>query len=363
VTILDRYLVKRWFLYFFPSIIVLVTISLASDVAISLWDLLRKGLSPDILALHYTFKIPYLITQVSSIASLLATLLTLTGIKRNGEMTAVFASGTSIFRLCLPVLAASFFVGLITFYLMESVVPGASRTSRDFVSGKDAATSSVVGTDRIWLREGNRVIHIRSVEDKGTMLVEPTVLQFEDRSLSTLIFRADAVSARWVDNSWKTGRLYFRRFSEGFLTETRILKDERMPIGVKPNDFYSIRRKPEDMTLSQLRRYIGSLKLAGFSYSRYEVYFYRKASAASISIIFTLLSLPVALLVPVRSGVAMGIGVSVLLCAVFWSAYSISLSLGYAGIINGAVAAWSAQAVFFILGQGALLIIRRPRLH
>ena len=278
-------------------------------------------------------------------------------------MTAVFASGTSISRLCAPILAASFLVSLMSFYLTESVVPGASRTSRDLISSKTGGASSVVGTDRIWLREGNRIIHIRSVESKGTMLVEPTVLQFEDKGLSNLIFRVDAVLARWVDNSWRADQIFFRRFSEGILAETKIMYNERLPIRVKPDSFYSIRRKQEDMTRSQLRRYIRNLKLAGFSYSRYEVYLYKKVSAASISIIFTILSLPVALLVPVRSGMAMAIGLSLLLCAVFWSVYSISLSLGFAGIIHGSIAAWSAQVLFFVLGQAALLAVRRPRLH
>ena len=117
------------------------------------------------------------------------------------------------------------------------------------------------------------------------------------------------------------------------------------------------------MGRSQLKKYIRNLKVAGLPYARYEVNLFQKASSAIISLVFTILSLPVAFMVPVRSGVPMGIGLSIFLGAVFWSFYSLSLSLGFAGILPASIAAWSAQVAFFLLGLAALLLIRRPRLH
>jgi lipopolysaccharide export system permease protein len=336
---------------------------LASDVAFSLWDNIRKGMSPGIMALHYILKTPYILYQAAPVASLLATLLTLTGMKRRGEMTTVFASGTGSFRLSGPILAAAFLVSLLSFYLTESVVPGANRISRDLVSKGSGSESSVVGTDRIWLRAGNRVIHIRSVENKGTLLTEPTILQFQDSSLRNLTLRVDAESAQWDGDKWRAERAYLRRFSDGFPVDTKVLTNEHLPIRIHPDEFYRVRRKPEEMGRSQLKNYIRNLKLAGLPYGRYEVNFYQKASAAATSFVFTILSLPVAFIVPIRSGAATGIGLSILSGAVFWSVYSISLSMGFAGMIPASIAAWSAQVVFLALGLAALALIKHPRLH
>jgi len=363
VTLLDRYIARKWILYFFPSAIVLVTVFLASDVAFTFWDFSRRGLSPGLVALHYVLKTPYLMYQAAPVASLIATLLTLTGMKRNGEMTAMFTSGTSGIRMSMPILTAVFFVSLLSFYLTESVVPGANRLSRDLVRENSGAGASVVGTDRIWLRDGDRVIHIRSVEKEGTMLTEPTVLQFADNHLRNLTLRMDAESVHWENGTWRADQVYLRRFSGGILIETRVLKNERVPIRTRPEEFQRVRRKPEEMGRSQLTKYIRNLKLAGLPYARYEVNMYQKASAAAISLIFTILSIPVAFVVPIRSGVPMGIGLSIFFGAVFWSVYSFSLSLGFAGIIPAPIAAWSGQVVFFLLGMAALMLIRRPRLH
>ena len=363
MTLLDRYIARKWFLYFFPAAVVLVTVFLASDVAFTYWDYSRRGLASGIIALHYLLKAPYLLYQAAPIASLIATLLTLTGMKRSGEMTAMFTSGTSGIRLSIPILTAVFLVSLLSYYLTESVVPGANRISRDLVRKDSGAGASVVGTDRIWLRDGNRVIHIRSVENGGSTLTEPTILQFRDSSLRNLSIRMDAESVHWENGTWKAEQVYLRRFTDGVLIDTKILKNERLPIRTRPDEFQRVRRKPEEMDRSQLRKYVRSLKQAGLPFSKYDVNIYQKASAAAISLVFTILSLPVAFLVPIRSGVPMGIGMSILLAAVFWSFYSFSLSLGFTGIIPAPIAAWSAQVAFFLLGLAALMLIRRPRLH
>jgi len=363
VTLLDRYIGKKWVLYFFPSAVVLVTVFLASDMAFTFWDYSRRGLSPGLVALHYILKTPYLMYQSAPVSSLIATVLTLTGMKRNGEMTAMFTSGTSGIRLSMPILTAVFFVSLLSFYLTENLVPGANRISRDLVRKDSGAEASVVGTDRIWLRDGNRVIHIRSVEEDGTMLTEPTILQFADSHLRDLELRMDADSVRWEDGTWRAGKVYLRRFSDGILLDTVVMENGRVPIRTRPDEFKRVRRKPEEMGSSQLRKYINNLKLAGLPYARYEVNVYQKASAAAICLIFTILSIPVAFIVPIRSGVPMGIGLSIALGAAFWSLYSFSLSLGFAGIIPAPVAAWAGQAVFFLLGLVSLLLIKHPRLH
>jgi lipopolysaccharide export LptBFGC system permease protein LptF len=195
------------------------------------------------------------------------------------------------------------------------------------------------------------------------MLTEPTILQFTDNHLRNLTFRMDAENVRWENGTWRAERVFLRRFSSGVLFETRVLKNERVPIRTRPDEFKRVRRKPEEMGRSQLRKYINNLKLAGLPFSRYEVNFYQKASAAAICLIFSILSIPVAFIVPIRSGVPMGIGLSMALAAAFWSLYSFSLSLGFAGIIPAPVAAWSGQGVFFLLGLASLLLIKHPRLH
>lgn len=358
----DRYIIRRWLLFFVPAMVVLMAAYLSSDAAFSLWEYIRRGLAPGHISMHYILKIPNILYQMSPIASLIATILTLTSMKRSGEMTAAFASGIGDVRMSIPVLAITFLVSLLAFYVTESMAPGANRLSRDLVRKRSGAESSVVGTNRIWLMEGNRVIHIRSVQNGGTSLTQPTVLQFEGKGLRNLKLRMDAEMVTWENNSWMAKVMVLRRFSEGNLTDTQILENQRMPIRIRPDEFYRARRKPEEMSMPELRKYILNLKSAGLPYVSHQVSFYQKVSGAAISLIFTMIALPVAFLMPIRGGVPMGLGLSILLVLIFWSLFSLALSLGYAGILPPPIAAWLAQTVFLLLSLAALVLIKHPRL-
>lgn len=359
---LDRYIVRRWLLFFIPSMVVLGAAYLSSDAAFTLWEYIRRGLSPAHIAMHYILKTPNIMYQMAPIASLIATLLTMTGMKRSGEMTAVFTTGVGGVRMSAPILTIAIVVSLLSFYVTESMAPGANRISRDLVRKGSGAGSSVVGTNRIWLLEGNRVIHIRSVQDGGARLIQPTVLQFDGKGLRDLSLRMDAESVVWQDNAWRADKVVLRRFSDGAMSDFSVLRDQRMPIRIKPDEFYRVRRKPEEMSMAELRKYILNLKSAGLSHISHQVNIYQKVSTATISLIFTLIALPIAFIMPIRGGVPMGLGLSILLVLVFWSLFSLVLTLGYTGIIPPPVAAWSAQVVALVVGLTALVLIKHPRL-
>lgn len=359
---LDRYMIRRWLLFFIPAMIVLGAAYLSSDAAFTLWEYIKRGLSPGHIAMHYILKTPNILYQMAPIASLIATLLTMSAMKRSGEMTAAFASGVGGMRMSAPVLAIAVVVSMMAFYVTEYMAPGANRISRDLVRNESGAGSSVVGTKRIWLLEGNRVIHIRSVEDEGARLNHLTVLQFEGKGLKDLGLRMDAESAVWTSGAWRADNVVMRRFMNGTMTDSGVLKDLLLPIQIRPEEFYKVRRKPEEMSMSELRSYILNLKAAGLPYVTHQVSIYQKVSTAVISLIFTVMALPIAFIIPIRGGVPMGLGLSILLVLVFWSLFSLALTLGYTGIIPPPAAAWSAQLLALILGLAALALIKHPRL-
>ena len=144
------------------------------------------------------------------------------------------------------------------------MAPGANRISRDLVRKRSDGASSVVGTKRIWLLEGNRIIHIRAVQDEGTRLIQPTVLQFEGKGLKNLSLRMDAATAVWIDGSWRSEEAILRRFSEGMLIDSSPVNQQRLPIRIRPEEFHRVRRKPEEMSMSELRKYILNLKGRGY---------------------------------------------------------------------------------------------------
>lgn|GEM_PF-4585355 len=359
---LDRYIIKKWFSSFIPALIVMITVYLAGETVFSMTELLKNGFSVSTVILHFTLKIPTIFYQMAPVASLIASLLTMTGMKKSGEITAIFVSGWGVLRLSVPFIAASVAVGIFAFYVNETLAPGANRISRDMVRAGSGPEGSVLGKERIWLIEDGRVIHIHSTQEEGTVLLEPTVLQFGGGKIGDLQLRLDALKARWDNGQWMAEKVYERRFSGGLLMDIRTRDRAALPIKTQPAEFFRVRRKPEEMNIHDLRQYVASLKKAGLPSNWHHVRIYRKSSAAALSLIFTVLALPVGLLVPLRGGAAVGVSLSILLAVVFWSVFSLFLSLGYSGLIPPPVSAWGSQVLFLSVAAASLALIRKPRL-
>jgi len=359
---LDRYIAKRWLNAFCATLIVLIAVYLAGEAVFSMMGLLKKGHSLLTVSMHFALKIPTIFYQMAPVAALVASLLTLTGMKKSGEITTIFVTGWGVLRLSAPFLVASIAVGLFAYHVNETMAPGANRISRNLIRSGTGSGGSVVGSERIWLIEDNHIVHIQSVQEGGMVLLKPTVLQFKGEGIRELELRVDATLARWKNGEWIAEKTYLRRFSGGLVKDTTILTENPVPIMIKPEEFFRVRRKPEEMNLSDLKEYVLSLRKAGLPANWHHVRVYRKSSAAALSLIFTVIALPVGLLVPLRGGTPLGIGLSILVALLFWSLFSLCLSMGYSGLLPAPVSAWASQVLFFSLGVASLMVIKRPRL-
>ncbi len=359
---IDRYIVKRWLTLFLTSLAVLALAYLSTEITFKLWGLAERDIPASSLGLHFLLKFPTITYQVAPVASLLATLLTITGLKHTRELGALCCSGVSDFRIGIPIITASLIVSVLSFYVGERVAPGASKLSRDIARGGRGSESLLVGTDRIWLLEGNRVIHIRNVEKGGMLLIQPTVLEFSGKGLITLSKRIDAPKATWDGAAWIMDEGITRHFQSGRLSGTDPPGRIQAPIGIQPDEFFRVRRTPEEMDHKELSEYIANLKIAGLPYRTYEVQRYSRVSNALIPFIFGLLALPIGFQVPVRGGAPLGIGLSITMTIIYWSFLSLSVSLGESGILPAAVSAWAANALFLALGVLGFVFKRSPRL-
>lgn len=376
MALVDRFVTRRWFGVFLPALAVMASVYLGGDAAAGLWGLANEGIPPGRIALHYLLKLPNVLYQMAPVAALLATLLSLTALKRSRELGAFFFAGVSRFRLARPVLACALGVSLLSLAVNERVAPAANRAGMDILrgggTGKTGSASTLVGTRGIWLIHGARVIHIRNVEEDGTTLIAPTVLTFSSPDFTELVQRVDAPEGRWEgtggdegeeEGAWVLDLALRRRFSGDVPVEVNGPGTERLDLGITPGEFFKVRRKPEEMSRTELSDYVDDLKRAGLPWFRYALRIHRNLSVSLLPLVFGLLALAVSFLVPVRGGVPLGAAISLLLAMLFWSLYSFTLTLGANGVLPPALAAWGMLGVFTLAGLGTLAATRRVRLN
>ena len=104
------------------------------------------------------------------------------------------------------------------------------------------------------------------------------------------------------------------------------------------------------MDYKQLANYINRFSESGLkSIRQLLVELHYKISFAFISVIVIMVAAPLSLL-PVRGGILMGIGISIVVALSYYAFSAIALALGKAGVLPPFISAWTAN--FFFLGLG-----------
>ncbi|NIS67850.1 MAG: LptF/LptG family permease, partial [Proteobacteria bacterium] len=83
---------------------------------------------------YYLLKIPMITFQTLPLAVLLSTLVTLGTFSRHMEITAMKASGISLYRITRPIILISLVIAFITFFGNEYLVPTSFRKSEHIMN-------------------------------------------------------------------------------------------------------------------------------------------------------------------------------------------------------------------------------------
>lgn len=248
--IIDRYILKQ---YLIPFAYILGTFSLLY-VILDLFDrfsdfVAAKASAVDILLYYgfFLFKVngfvPFLV-MVLPIAMLLATLYTLTMFARHNELTAMCASGVSLRRLMLPLMAVGLCASIFGAVVQETMGPKATRWISDYTKQvlKHSSDSAFIVRDYLFhAGTANRQWLIKEL-DQRTPTVLKGVKVTQERADSSLALEVTAERAEWMDGTWWFYGVRRREYNEksdplGPQTEVLDKPVEMTDYDEQPDDF------------------------------------------------------------------------------------------------------------------------------
>ena len=121
--ILDQYILKRFLYNFFSSFLILMFIFIFQTIWLFIDDLAGKGLDFIIIAKFLFYLLPDLTEKVLPLTVLLASIITFGTFAENYEFAAMKASGMSLQRAMRVLAILVFFLGIITFFFANNVIP------------------------------------------------------------------------------------------------------------------------------------------------------------------------------------------------------------------------------------------------
>lgn len=133
VKILTRYLLREHAGPFVAALGVLTVLMVVNQLARRLTDLAGKGLPAQVIAEVFALSIPFILAMTVPMAVLVAVLYAFGRLSADNELSAMKASGVSLRRLSLPVVAAASLVSIGMIAFSDRVVPETNHTLRQLL--------------------------------------------------------------------------------------------------------------------------------------------------------------------------------------------------------------------------------------
>jgi len=359
--ILHRYIIREYLKVFALSLSSLIMIYLVVLFFQKIDDFMKHQ-APFYLIFKYLFyKTPEVVFQWTlPYGILLATLLTLGMLSRHSEITAMKAGGVSLYRITFPLLIFAFFVCFFSFLGNEYLVPYSNRKTHHVLSVQvRKEPPSFFRNYKIWYHTDNQILNIQLIDQKNKLLKGLTLYQFNDQF--RCIQRIDAREAKWEDGRWRLLDGAIRDFDEKVSTRMTPFKEKEIEFPLKENweSFQKVERGSGEMSYTDLKTYIHKIQSSGYDATRYLAELYAKLSYPFLNVVMVLIGIPFALKTGRSGGVALSIGMSVMIGFSYGVIFYIFLSFGKSGILPPLLSAWTPTVIFGLTGVFTLMSIRQ----
>lgn len=365
--ILDDYVLREFSTNFALVLFTFSTLFLIFTFFELIGDIIRNR-TPLVTVGDYLLNlIPYILYNTTPLCSLVAVLITFGALNRTSELTAMKATGISLYRVVIPVLTLTAILAAGLFAFDEFYLPAANRRQeslRSVIKGKPAQT--FLRPDRKWISgqtghsgEPARIFFYQFFDPEKDIFANITVFEFQPNSF-VLHRRLFATSAHWDEHvhDWIFENGWQRTFAGDSVVSYQPFTLLRVPeIREEPAYFKKEDRPSQEMSYHELSRYIADLNQSGFDTMRLRVQLNRKLAYPLITLVMALLAIPFALSMGKRGSLA-GIAAAIGLAIAYWVVAGAFEAMGNVNTLPAALAAWSPDLLFGL--AGSYLLLRTP---
>jgi LPS export ABC transporter permease LptG len=364
--ILDEYVVREFLNMFFLVLLAFVLLILVFTVFDLLGDILRNHIAWTTVGEYLVNLTPSMLYQIAPLAVLIAVLVTFGVLNRNSEIIAMKATGISLYRLVIPIVAISAILAASLFFFDEYYLPQANQKQealRNIIKGRPPQT--VLHPEHNWIfgepRPGEpaRIFYYQFFDRDRDEFANLSIFEF-DPSTFALSRRIFATRVFWdqATSSWRFQNGWQRDIAGTSITEFNEFKQTSFSeIHEDPSYFEKESLQSQEMNFGQLNRYIGDLAQSGFDTMRLRVELWRKLAYPLIAVVMAVLAIPFALSMGRRSSLE-GVAVAIAVALAYFVVDGLFSALGNVNYLPAALAACSSDILFGLVG--GYLLLRTP---
>jgi len=357
--ILHKHILKEFLKVLVITLIAFIVLFLIVEVVENLDDFLENDVPPIVCAKFFIYKIPAIFFQISPMAMLLAVLLSLGALNKNGEITAIKAGGIGLLRALIPIFVCGVVMSIAVIFINESITPMAGKAhaamEEKWMAGKK--DSFHLGRSGLWFRTGTNIYNIAKIDPKEGRL--SGITRYNMERPFKLRERVAAGSARWDETGWISGKAEAWRFYEGRTAAKETYENYRFADIKSPGVMLDAESSYEKMSFAELGLYISTLERDGYETSKYRVELLSKLSFPMVNLVMVLVGIPFALRTGRHSGIASGMALSFVIGFGYWIIFGMTKSLGQNAIVPPEFAAFFPVVLFLAIGALMFSFVRQ----
>ena len=362
---IDWYLTRKFIGTFIFMVMILIIVTVVIDATEKMEDFRKHKLSLHAIVFDYfMYFIPFIVNLLTPICVFLAVIFFTSKLANDTEIVALLSAGISLYRLYVPYFFTSIFISVLTFYLNAYVVPKATAKRMDFE----------YKYLKLQMTYGERDIHKKIAQNQyfycsSYNQYEKTAYQFSLEKIvnNRLESKLLATRAVYIDSikKWHLENVFIRDFldknpgNQNFVKE-KITQYTQLDTSIllTPDDIYKKEFFAYMMTLDELNEYIALETLRNSDFlpelliNRMERFAFPFAAFILTLIGFSLSS------TKKRGGIAMQLGVGIVLAFIFVVLVQLSKSIDIPGIPTE-ISLWFPNILFFLIG--IYLLWRAPK--
>ncbi len=359
--ILDRYLIKQYLLTIIFGLLAFTLIFVVIDMMENLDDFIDQNVPAGIIFNYYLVFSPEIIKLITPVAVLFAALFTAGKAANLSEITAIKASGVSLFRFMLPFLFVTFFLSIASIYFAGYIVPHANSVKVN-LERKYLNRGFVFTGSNIFFKDSPvRIVNIAFFDNSQNEAHRVSIQEFDVADPTRMISRIDAIKMTYdsTSKSWSaenTSKRFFSREKETAEYFNRITIPD---LNFSPEELASKQQKPEEMNLYELKKFIAAQIREGTDPKSTLIEYYSRFSFSTASLIVVLFGIPLAATKRRRGGLAVQVGINILVTFIYLVFMKVSQAFGKNGAIDPMLTSWFANLIFLIAALFNLPRIRQ----
>jgi len=351
--ILDKYILKELIGPFIFGVCAFSSIFIGTSTLSKIAEYLTKyGASISSVIKLFIYNLPQIVILTFPMSMLLASLLAFGRLSASSEIIAMKSGGISFYRLAVPVFIVAFGVSIFATFFNELVVPASSTAYNNVVRYEIQKDYRPLLQNNIVIPEEKdgvieRVTYAHKFDTDSNTMHVVTIQEFNNDQLVRV---ENAETGIWDKDKWVlyNGIIYDLTLGEQ-ITRTMYFEQHVVPIRKDPTTIVNEQKKPEEMSIKELKQRIKLLQQVHASTIDCEMEMHKRLSIPMASFVFALIGTPLGLQ-PHRSSSSIGLGLSIIIIFIYYTIMTMTVALGQSGTIPAFWGAWLPNIIGIIAG-------------